>query len=268
MQCHVEQLGLVSYADGLRLQSELVAQRKAGTIPDTLMLLEHPHVYTLGRNAKRENLLLSAEQLAARGAQVFEIDRGGDVTYHGPGQLVGYPIIDLSQHRRDIAWYMRCLEEVLIRVAGEYGIEAGRLAGAPGVWVGNNKLAALGVHISRWVTSHGFAFNVNSDLRYFDCIVPCGLRDKGVTSLEKLLGRRVEMDEVAEKVVWHFGKVLELEMVEATAVPAGLIPMRQPTERNLALPSGGSGARKKESEPDSSLRSVEGHVIPAKAGVH
>jgi lipoyl(octanoyl) transferase len=213
MQCHVEQLGLLSYADGLRLQRELVAQRKAGTVPDTLLLLEHPHVYTLGRNAKKENLLISAAQLVARGAQVFEIDRGGDVTYHGPGQLVGYPIVDLAQHRRDIAWYMRCLEEVFIAVAGEYGIEAGRLAGAPGVWVGNDKLVALGVHISRWVTSHGFAFNVNTDLRYFDGIVPCGLRDKGVTSLQKLLGRRVEMEEVAEKVVQHFGRVFALEIV-------------------------------------------------------
>jgi lipoyl(octanoyl) transferase len=214
MLCHFEQLGLVGYEDGLRLQRELLARRKAGTIPDTLLLLEHPHVYTLGRNAKKENLLLSAEQLAAHGAQVFEIDRGGDVTYHGPGQWVGYPILDLAQHRPDIAWYMRSLEEVLIAVAGEYGIPAGRLAGAPGVWVGNDKLAAMGVHISRWVTSHGFAFNVNTDLRYFDWIVPCGLRDKGVTSLEKLLGRRVEMDEVAGRVVRHFGRVFELEMVE------------------------------------------------------
>jgi lipoyl(octanoyl) transferase len=219
MQCHVEQLGLVSYADGLRLQSELVAQRKAGAIPDTLLLLEHLHVYTLGRNAKKENFLISGEQLVARGAQVFEIDRGGDVTYHGPGQLVGYPIIDLAQHRRDIAWYMRSLEEVFIAVAGEYGLEAGRLAGAPGVWVGNDKLVAMGVHISRWVTSHGFAFNVNTDLRYFDGIVPCGLRDKGVTSLQKLLGRRVEMDEVGEKVVRHFGRVFELDMVEVAVVP-------------------------------------------------
>jgi lipoyl(octanoyl) transferase len=214
MLCHLEQLGLVGYEDGLRLQRELVARRKAGIIPDTLLLLEHPHVYTLGRNAKTENLLISAEQLAARGAQVFEIDRGGDVTYHGPGQLVGYPILDLAQHRRDIAWYMRCLEEVLIAVAGEYGLEAGRLAGAPGVWVGNDKLAAMGVHISRWVTSHGFAFNVNTDLLYFDCIVPCGLRDKGVTSLQKLLGRPFEMEEVAGRLVRHFGRVFEVEMVE------------------------------------------------------
>jgi lipoyl(octanoyl) transferase len=213
----VERLGLVDYAEGLNLQRERVAQRKAGVIPDTLLLLEHRHVYTLGRNAKQENLLISRDQLAARGAQVFEIDRGGDVTYHGPGQLVGYPIVDLAQHRRDIAWYMRCLEQILIEVAGEYGIQAGRLAGAPGVWVGNNKLAAMGVHISRWVTSHGFAFNVNTDLRYFGWIVPCGLRDKGVTSLQKLLGRPIDMDEVAEKVIRHFGRVFELEMVEQVA---------------------------------------------------
>lgn len=217
MLCRVEQFGLVRYAEGLQLQAEKVGQRKAGVISDTLLLLEHPHVYTLGRNARKENLLISTEQLAARGAQVFEVDRGGDVTYHGPGQLVGYPILDLAQHRRDITWYMRCLEEVLIEVAGDYGIEAGRLACAPGVWVGNNKLAAMGVHISRWVTSHGFAFNVNTDLRYFDWIVPCGLRDKGVTSLQKLLGRRVEVDEVAQKVARRFGRVFELEMLEVAS---------------------------------------------------
>ena len=214
MTGHVERLGRVDYADGLRLQRERSAARKADLIPDTLLLLEHPHVYTLGRNAKKENILLSVEQLVMRGVQVFEIDRGGDVTYHGPGQLVGYPILDLAQHRRDIAWYMRSLEEVLIRVARDYGIEAGRLSGAPGVWVGNDKLAAMGVHISRWVTSHGFAFNVNTDLRYFDWIVPCGLRDKGVTSLQKLLGVPVAMDGVKEKVILHFGRVFELEMAE------------------------------------------------------
>ena len=213
MTCHVERLGRVDYAESLRLQRERVAACKAGVIPDTLLLLEHPHVYTLGRNAKKDNILLSVEQLTVRGVQVFEIDRGGDVTYHGPGQLVGYPILDLAQHRRDIAWYMRSLEEVLIAVGRDYGIEAGRLAGAPGVWVGNDKLAAMGVHISRWVTSHGFAFNVNTDLRYFDWIVPCGLRDRGVTSLEKLLGRQVEMDEVTSKVIRQFGTVLDLEMV-------------------------------------------------------
>jgi lipoyl(octanoyl) transferase len=137
MICHVEQFGTVAYAEGLRLQAERIAQRKAGEIPDTLLLLEHPHVYTLGRNAKRENLLISEDRLAQVGAQLFATDRGGDITYHGPGQLVGYPIFDLTQHRRDIAWFMRSLEEVFIGVARDFGIEAGRLAGAPGVWVGD-----------------------------------------------------------------------------------------------------------------------------------
>lgn len=212
MICNVEQLGTVGYASALALQHDRVAQRKAGTIPDTLLLLEHPHVYTLGRNAHGENMLVSREFLRSRGAAVFETDRGGDVTYHGPGQLVGYPIIDLTQHRRDIAWFMRSLEEVFIRVAADYGVEAGRVPGATGVWVGNEKLVAMGVHISRWVTSHGFAFNVNTDLRYFDWIVPCGLRDKGVTSLERLLGRPADPAEAAERVIDRFGSVFGLEM--------------------------------------------------------
>jgi lipoyl(octanoyl) transferase len=215
MLCHLEQLGLVDYASALELQRERVAQRKAGAIPDTLLLLEHPHVYTLGRNARQENMLVSAEWLASRGAQVFRTDRGGDVTYHGPGQLVGYPILDLTQHRRDISWYMRSLEEVFIRTARDYGIEAGRSEGAAGVWVGNDKLVAMGVHLSRWVTSHGFALNVNTDLRYFEWIVPCGLQGKGVTSLAKLLGHTVEMEEVLERVVEHFGVVFGFEVVES-----------------------------------------------------
>src|SRR3990170_8433928 len=173
MLCRVHQLGLVDYGEGLRLQQELIRQRKAGTIPDTLLLLEHPHVYTLGRNAQRANLLISESRLAEIGVELFETDRGGDITYHGPGQLVGYPIFDLTGHRRDIAWFMRSLEEVFIRVAKDYAVEAGRATGAPGVWVGNEKLVALGVHISRWVTSHGFAFNVSPDLGYFGHIVPC-----------------------------------------------------------------------------------------------
>lgn len=213
MLLHLEQLGLVDYASALELQREKVAQRKAGAIPDTLLLLEHPHVYTLGRNARQENMLVSAEWLASRGAEVFHTDRGGDVTYHGPGQLVGYPILDLTQHRRDISWYMRSLEEVFMRTARNWGIEAGRSPGAAGAWVGNDKLAAMGVHLSRWVTSHGFALNVNTDLRYFDWIVPCGLRDKGVTSLAKLLGHAVEIDEVAERVVEHFGAVFGMEVL-------------------------------------------------------
>jgi lipoyl(octanoyl) transferase len=212
MLCHVEQLGLIGYAEALQLQQELVAQRKAKLIPDTLLLLEHPHVYTLGRNASREHLLFSKKKLGTLKAQVCETDRGGDVTYHGPGQLVGYPIFDLTQHRRDVSWYMRSLEEVFIGVARDYDIQAGRLAGAPGVWIGNEKLVAMGVHLSRWITSHGFALNVNTDLSYFDWIVPCGLRNKGMTSLEKLLGRKVPMGGVIEKVVAYFGVVFGLEM--------------------------------------------------------
>jgi lipoyl(octanoyl) transferase len=212
MLCRIEQLGRVDYAEALRLQRERVAQRKAEVISDTLLLLDHPHVYTLGRNAKREHLLISNRQLAQLGAQLFETDRGGDITYHGPGQLVGYPIFDLAKHRRDIAWFMRSLEEVFLRVASDFGIEAARLAGAPGVWVGNDKLVAMGVHVSRWITSHGFAFNVSTDLRYFDWIVPCGLRGKGVTSLEKLLGRPVEMPVAMERVVEHFGRVFAFDM--------------------------------------------------------
>jgi lipoyl(octanoyl) transferase len=215
MFCHIEQLGLVDYAAALKLQREKVAQRKAGVIPDTLLLLEHPHVYTFGRNADEKNLLVSPEWLVSRGAQVFRIDRGGEVTYHGPGQLVGYPILDLTQHRRDISWYMRSLEEVFIRTVREYGIAAERSPGAAGVWVGNDKLVAMGVHLSRWITSHGFAFNVNTDLKYFEAIVPCGLHDKGVTSLSELLGRQVEMDEVVEDVAGQFAEVFGVEVVES-----------------------------------------------------
>jgi lipoyl(octanoyl) transferase len=212
MQCAVEQLGCVEYSAGLALQRDRVAARKAGAIPDTLLLLEHPHVYTLGRNARRENVLVSTSFLRERGASVFETDRGGDVTYHGPGQLVGYPIIDLTQHRRDIAWYMRSLEEVFIRVAAEYRVAAGRLPGSAGVWVDNAKLVAVGVHISRWVTSHGFAFNVNTELSFFHWIVPCGLPGRDVTSLERLLGHPVDLQEVSGKVIKAFGQVFGLEM--------------------------------------------------------
>ena len=212
MLCHVEQLGLIGYAEALQLQQELVARRKAKLAPDTLLLLEHPHVYTLGRNASREHLLFSEEKLQSLQALVCETDRGGDVTYHGPGQLVGYPIFDLAQHRRDVSWYMRSLEAVFIGVARDYGIDAGRLAGTPGVWIGNEKLVAMGVHLSRWVTSHGFALNVNTDLSYFNWIVPCGLPDKGVTSLARLLGKSIPMEAVIAKVIEHFGKVFGFEM--------------------------------------------------------
>jgi lipoyl(octanoyl) transferase len=212
MILRVEQFGILDYPEALQLQRERVAQRKAGEIPDTLLLLEHPHIYTLGRNGKHEHMLATPEFLRSIGTRVFETDRGGDITYHGPGQLVGYPILDLTQHRRDLGWYMRSLEQVFIDVAAQFGIAVGRLPSATGVWVGDAKLVAMGVHVSRWVTSHGFAFNVNTDLKYFDWIIPCGLRDKGVTSLAQCLGRPVPMDIVIECVVEHFAKVFGLEM--------------------------------------------------------
>jgi lipoyl(octanoyl) transferase len=196
----VRRLGVISYADGLDLQKALVEQRKAGQIPDQLLLLEHPPVITLGVKARndRSHIVGSSEVLEAEGVQVFETGRGGDVTYHGPGQLVGYPIIDLKPDRCDVHRYVRDLEEVAIRMAAAYGIKAGRIEGLTGAWVGNEKLAAIGVRIARWVTSHGFAFNVNTTLHHFNLIVPCGITDKGVTSLQQLLGRDVRMDEVSE----------------------------------------------------------------------
>jgi len=223
MICQVELPGVMGYEESLRLQRERVAARKAGDIADTLIMLEHPPVYTLGRNANRENILFSPERLRRLGAEVFETDRGGDVTFHGPGQMVGYPILDLTQHRRDLAWYMHSLEEVFIRAAGEFGIQAGRTTGARGVWIGNDKLVAMGVHVSRWVTSHGFAFNVNTDLSFFDWIVPCGLHGKGVTSLQKILGRAVSMRDATERVIRHFGAVFgtEMKMPEQQATTPG-----------------------------------------------
>ena len=212
MICEVQQLGRVDYSEALQLQHRKVALCKAGTIPDVLLLLEHPHVYTLGRNANKEHLLVSRQFVTTVGAEVFETDRGGDITYHGPGQLVGYPILDLTRHQRNLTWYMRSLEEVMIGAAAGFGVRATRLNGATGVWVGDEKLVAMGVHISRWVTSHGFAFNVNTDLRYFEHIVPCGLRGKGVTSLERLLGKSVKMEAVIQRVIEEFGRVFGLEM--------------------------------------------------------
>ena len=200
---HVRRLGRVRYADGLALQARLVRERLAGVIPDTLLLLEHDPVFTLGRNARRENLLLSEEALRGRGFDVFETGRGGDVTYHGPGQLVGYPILDLSPDRQDVHRYVRDLEEVMIRTCADYGVEAGRVASLTGVWVGEDKIGAIGVRISRWVTSHGFAFNVSTNLAAFDVIVPCGIRERGVTSLALRLGRDVPLAEVQDLVATH-----------------------------------------------------------------
>jgi lipoyl(octanoyl) transferase len=206
---HVRRLGIVGYADGLELQQQLVEQRKADEIPDQLLLLEHPPVITLGVKAKAgsANVLATPEALAAQGVGLFETGRGGDVTYHGPGQLVGYPIISLKPDRCDVHRYVRDLEEVLIRAAGTFGVTAGRAEGLTGIWVGAEKLAAIGVRIARWVTSHGFAFNVTTNLAHFNLIVPCGITDKGVTSLERLLGRPVPMAEVEEAVTGAFREV-------------------------------------------------------------
>jgi lipoyl(octanoyl) transferase len=197
----------VPYARGLETQANLVAERQAGRVDDQLLLLEHDPVFTLGRNARHENLLFPAESLRARGFGVFETGRGGDVTYHGPGQLVGYPILDLSPDRCDVHRYVRDLEEVMIRVCSDYGIGAARVEGLTGAWVGADKIGAIGVRIARWVTSHGFAFNVATDLAAFDLIVPCGIRGRGVTSLERLLGRPVPLGEVMDRLVAHFAAV-------------------------------------------------------------
>ena len=202
----VRRLGLVDYQAALDLQKDLVERRKQGLIPDQLLLLEHPHVITLGarNHNSRANVLETPESLARQGVVLFETGRGGDVTYHGPGQLVGYPILELPKDRRDVHRYVRDLEDVLIQAASDFGVAATRIPGLTGIWVGDEKLAAIGVRISRWVTSHGFALNVSTDLSRFGLIVPCGITDKGVTSLQRLLGRRISMDEVATVVAGRF----------------------------------------------------------------
>jgi lipoyl(octanoyl) transferase len=202
----VRRLGVVSYADGLALQRALVDDRQRGRIGDVLLLVEHPHVLTLGvrGDGGRGHILATADHLAARGVEVHEAGRGGDVTYHGPGQIIGYPILDLRPDRCDVHRYIRDLEEVLIRTAGDYKITARRVAGLTGAWVGLEKLAAIGVRIARWVTSHGFAFNLTTDLTYFDLIVPCGIADRGVTSLERLLGRSIDRMEAEDKLIANF----------------------------------------------------------------
>jgi lipoyl(octanoyl) transferase len=204
----------VAYARGLEIQESLVAERQAGRVDDQLLLLEHDPVFTLGRNARRENVLFPADALRERGFEVFDTGRGGDVTYHGPGQVVGYPILDLSPDRRDVHRYVRDLEEVMIRACADYGIEAGRVPGLSGTWVGQDKIGAIGVRIARWVTSHGFAFNVATDLSAFDLIVPCGIRGRGVTSLARLLGRPVPLGEVVDRLATHFVAVFERTVVQ------------------------------------------------------
>ena len=265
----VIQLGTLAYAEGLRLQQKLIDLRKAGEIGDVLLLLEHAPVITLGRNAKAANVLASTEVLAARGVEVFECDRGGDVTFHGPGQLVGYPIFDLrgysssqlsaishqekhwesasqplpaSRKTLGVVDYIRRLEEVLIRTCADFGIPATRIVGLTGVWTEAEtsaetpaKIAALGVHISRSVTSHGFALNVNTDLSFFNLIVPCGISAKPVTSMQRELGRELDLNDVAQAVSRNFGIVFGSQMLWLETIDALLghrmgVPMRSPAE--------------------------------------
>ncbi len=235
--CLAIDLGLIGYAEAYALQKRIVAARKADDLSDVLLLCEHPHVITQGRNGKREHLLAGENVLRQKGVEFYETSRGGDITYHGPGQIVGYPILNLAAIRRDVVWYVRMLEEVMIRVSGDFGVLAARETGKTGVWVAPpqeltqstqraqrsqsgaetaEKLGAIGVHISRWVTSHGFAYNVSTDLRFFDLIVPCGIADRKAISLEKLLGRTVDSREVAARLTKHFGEVFGLNMQRAS----------------------------------------------------
>lgn len=217
----------MDYERAFELQQELVAQRKQGLIADQLVLLEHPHVITLGRNGHLENLLASDEVLERAGIAFHPTDRGGDVTYHGPGQLVGYPIMDLRDWKRDVGAYVRGVEQAIIDTLADFGIDAGRIPKLTGVWVDERKIAAIGVHISRWVTSHGFALNVSTDLSYFQYIVPCGLT-KPVTSMAAL-GVRATVQEVTRSLAGHFGRVFDCEMLllETPALAATLSAMER-----------------------------------------
>jgi lipoyl(octanoyl) transferase len=256
--CLIVDLGLIRFEDAFALQKRLVAARKAEAIGDVLLLCEHPHVITLGRNGSRENLLASERVLAQKGVESHATNRGGDITYHGPGQVVGYPVISLGAIRRDVVWYVRMLEEVMIRTCSDFGVGAVREVGKTGVWVataaetskdftqrtlsaqnsrsgGAEKIGAIGVHISRWVTSHGFAFNVATDLRFFDLIVPCGILGRKATSLEKVLGRGVERKEVTPKLACHLGEVFGLEMKIASR--EDLLDAVQRFEQPVAIPA-------------------------------
>jgi len=257
--CQIIELGLIGYAEAYALQKRVVAARKIDAIGDVLLLCEHTPVITQGRNGKREHLLVSENVLRQRNVEFYETSRGGDVTYHGPGQLVGYPILQLGAIRKDVVWYVRMLEEVMIRASAEFGICARREEGKTGIWVTNEekeftqsaqrtqssqseegiaaaeKLGAIGVHISRWVTSHGFAYNVATDLRNFDLIVPCGIAGRKATSLEKLLGRGVNVSEVAPKVVGYFGDVFGLEMMAGSREE--LLDKLEIAEQAVAVPA-------------------------------
>jgi lipoyl(octanoyl) transferase len=216
--CQVRELGRVDYATALALQKQLASERKEGAIPDQLLLLEHPHVITLGRNGRQQNLLASRESLERAGIAFFPTDRGGDITYHGPGQLVGYPIVDLREWKRDVGAYVDAIEQVIIETLADFGIAADRVSKLTGVWVGESKIAAIGVHISRWVSTHGFALNVSTDLGYFHYIVPCGL-SKPVTSMAQL-GVSADLATVCQRLTFHFGRLFDCKMLVEETVAA------------------------------------------------
>ncbi|MGH9255600.1 MAG: lipoyl(octanoyl) transferase LipB [Vicinamibacterales bacterium] len=220
-ELEVRRLGVVLYDEALALQRALVEERRANRVPDLLLLLQHPPVITLGvrGDGGRSHIVASDDRLAQLGVEVSETGRGGDVTYHGPGQIVGYPIVDLRPDRCDVHRYVRDVEEVMIRTCADYGVRAGRIDGLTGTWVGADKIGAIGVRISRWITSHGFAFNVSTDLASFDLIVPCGIAHRGVTSLQRLLGREVATGDVEDALVHHFGSVFDRVVTHAAATP-------------------------------------------------
>ena len=209
----------MGYSEALAMQRALVEERRADRVPDLLILLQHPEVITLGvkGDGGRSNVVAAPDRLAELGIAVEETGRGGDVTYHGPGQIVGYPILDLRPDRQDVHRYVRDLEEVMIRTCADYGLEAGRIAGLTGTWIGAEKIGAIGVRISRWITSHGFAFNVSTRLDHFQLIVPCGIADRGVTSLEKATGRTIPFEEVEDRMIEHFAAVFAREVHPALA---------------------------------------------------
>ena len=226
-QVEVRRLGTVPYAEALAMQRALVEERRAERVPDLLLLLQHPPVITVGvrGDGGRSNIVASPERLAEIGIEVHETGRGGDVTYHGPGQIVGYPILDLRPDRCDVHRYVRDVEEVMIRTCAEYGVEAARISGLTGAWVGAEKIGAIGVRISRWITSHGFAFNVSTNLDHFKLIVPCGIGDRGVTSLERATGRRLAIDAVEDVVIRQFCDVFgrsSVTMASSTPRPASV----------------------------------------------
>jgi lipoyl(octanoyl) transferase len=254
--CLTVDLGLIGYAEAYALQKRIVAARKADAVGDVLLLGEHMPVITQGRNGKREHLLVSENVLRQRNVEFYETSRGGDVTYHGPGQLVGYPILQLGAIRKDVVWYVRMLEEVMIRTTAEFGICGVREPGKTGIWVRSEeftqsapraqssqreeeiaaeKLGAIGVHISRWVTSHGFAYNVSTDLRNFDLIVPCGIAGRKAASLEKLLGRVVNLAEVTPRMARHFGEVFGLQMKAGSR--GELLEKLEIAEQMVAVPA-------------------------------